>query len=336
MTKVLIEVSLEPTTLSRVEALAGEPLGQLPPHERTWEFPAEMLPGPEVLLCKLPPRHLDGLTNLKLIQLSTVGYEHLRNRGFADRPVRVCNARGIFDTAIAEWNVAMMIALARDLRGMVRNQEHGVWDRTERFQQEVRGRVVGLWGYGGIGRETARLCKALGMTVHVMTRSGLRKRDHVYALPGTGDPEGRLPDTVFLAGQAVEFLAGLDFLVLALPHTRQSDGLIDEDALRALPRHAFVLNPARGPIIREEALLKALRHGWIAGAALDTHFAYPLPADHPLWRFPNVILTPHVSGADRSKLFPARMGDLFAANLERYLAGQPLWNELTRQEWLES
>src|SRR5262249_1913074 len=277
----------------------------------------------------------DALAHLKLVQISTVGYEHLRRHRFEERSVRVCNARGIFDTAIAEWNVGMMIALARDLRGMVRNQEHGVWEKTDRFQQEIRGRVVGLWGYGGIGRETARLCKALGMTVHVLTRSGVKKRD-AYTPPGTGDPEGTLPDAPFHEGQAAAFLSGLDFLVLALPHTRHSDGLIDEDELRALARRGFLLNPARGPIVREEALLKALRQHWIAGAALDTHFAYPLPADHPLWRFPNVILTPHISGADKSRGSVVRLGELFAQNLQRWLAGQPLLNEVTRQEWLEA
>ena len=84
------------------------------------------------------------------------------------------------------------------------------------------------------------------------------------------------------------------------------------------------------------AWLRALRERWIAGAALDTHFAYPLPPDHALWRFPNVILTPHVSGADRSDQFPERIGELFAQNVERYLSGQPLLNELTREEWAET
>src|SRR5262249_23803720 len=144
-------------------------------------------------------------------------------------------------------------------------------------------------------------------------------RADTYTLPGTGDPEGLLPDRVFVAGQEEEFLAGLDFLLLALPHTRASDGLVGGGRLRALRRGAFLLNPARGPIVQEAALLRALREGWIAGAALDTHFAYPLPPEHPLWKLPNVILTPHVSGSDRSRLFPARMADLFARNVARHL-----------------
>jgi phosphoglycerate dehydrogenase-like enzyme len=112
--------------------------------------------------------------------------------------------------------------------------------------------------------------------------------------------------------------------------------MIGVEQLRALPHTAFVLNPARGPIIQEAALLQALAEGWIAGAALDTHFAYPLPATHPLWRMPNVILTPHISGADHSRAFPARIGDLFTQNVMRYREGRPLLNELTVQEWREA
>ena len=218
---------------------------------------------------------------------------------------------------------------------MIRNQEQARWERGERFEQELRGRVVGLWGYGGIGRETARLAKAFGMTVHVMTRSGVKPRHNIFAQAGTGDPEGVLPDRVFVAGQEREFLSGLDFLVLALPRTRESNGMVGEEEFKALPRTAFVLNPARGPIIQEPALLQALNEGWIAGVALDTHFAYPLPAEHPLWRFPNVILTPHISGADLSRNFPGRMAELFIENVRRYVEGRPLLNEITREEWRE-
>jgi phosphoglycerate dehydrogenase-like enzyme len=195
---------------------------------------------------------------------------------------------------------------------------------------------LGLWGYGGIGRETARIAKAFGMTVHVQTRSGVKPRARVFVQPGPGDPEGILPDRVFVAGQEREFLSGLDFLVLALPHTRASEGMIGEAELKTLPRSAFILNPARGPIIQEKPMIQALREHWIAGAALDTHFAYPLPADHPLWRFPNVILTPHISGADMSPNFPDRIADLFIQNVNRHLEGRPLINEISPTEWNEA
>jgi phosphoglycerate dehydrogenase-like enzyme len=336
MTGILIEVPVAEAALEALRSRPGLSVRVLPPHKDGWELPADLLRGQHILLCKLPPKNLFDLPDLKLVQLATVGYEHLRHLGLADRPLRVCNARGVFDTAIAEWCLAMMIALVRDLRGMIRNQERAVWQRSGRFQQEVRGRVLGLWGYGGIGRETARLAKAFGMVVHVLTRSGLGPRHDAYQPPGTGDPEGVLPDRTFTRGQELEFLAGLDFLVLALPHTQHSTGLLGERELRALPRTAFVLNPARGPIIQEASLVRALGEDWIAGAALDTHFAYPLPPEHPLWAMPNVLLTPHISGADRGRAFPARMGDLFAQNVERFLAGRPLLNEVTVAQWREA
>ena len=99
--------------------------------------------------------------------------------------------------------------------------------------------------------------------------------------------------------------------------------------MRALPPRAFVLNPARGPIIQQPALLRALRERWIAGAALDTHYAYPLSPDHPLWKFPNVILTPHISGSSLSPQFRPRLWEIFSLNVERFARGEPLLNELT-------
>jgi phosphoglycerate dehydrogenase-like enzyme len=336
MTKILLDLPVEESLFHRLSELPGVYVHVVPPHEREEAIPSELLHGAQVLLSKMPPANFEEMIDLELIQLATVGYEYLRHLGLAERAVRVCNARGLFDTAIAEWALAMMINLMRDVRRMLHNQDRAVWDRDARFQQEIRGRVVGLWGYGGIGRETARLAKAFGLTVHVMARSGVGPRRDTYVLPGTGDPQASLPDGVFGPGQELDFLSGLDFLVLALPHTQRTTGLLGARELQALPRTAFVLNPARGPIIDETALLTALREGWIAGAALDTHFAYPLPPEHPLWRMRNVILTPHISGADHSRAFPARMGDLFAQNVERFLAGRPLLNLITAKEWREA
>jgi phosphoglycerate dehydrogenase-like enzyme len=141
-----------------------------------------------------------------------------------------------------------------------------------------------------------------------------------------------LPHRVFRAGEEMEVLGELDFLIVGLPLNKATEGLIGERELKALPRRAFVLNPARGPIIRQDALLRALRERWIAGAALDTHYHYPMPPDHPLWRFPNVIFTPHISGSSLSPRFKERLWDIFARNVERFAGGEPLLNELTPAE----
>lgn len=335
MKNILVYHAVDPHGLERLRSLPGVAVEVVDPLQSPRELPAELVRRQHVLFCKVPPRNFDDCSSLELLQIATAGYDHLHHLKLGERPLRVCNARGIFDMAIAEWCLAMMVNLTRDLRGMIRNQEHGVWDRADRFQFEVRGKTVGFWGYGGIGRETARLAKAFGMRVHVFARSGVGPRHDTYTPAGTGDPEGVLPDQVFTSGRELEFLATLDFLVLALPLTGTSRGLIGEKELKALKKSAFVLNPARGPIIQEEALLTALRSGSIAGAALDTHYYYPMPADHPLWRFPNVILTPHISGADHSQNFLPRMWDLFTQNVHRHLSGEPLLNLVTAEAWRE-
>jgi phosphoglycerate dehydrogenase-like enzyme len=332
MKNVLIDMPVEASALARLRALPGVTVRFIEPKEESRPVPADTIRDVHLLFCTFPPANLSEMECLKLIQISTAGYNQLYNLGLVKKGVRACNALGIYDVPIAEWNLAMMVNLARNLRLMIRNQDAQIWDRSAVFQKEIRGSTVGIWGYGGIGRETARLAKAMGMIVHVISRNGVSRRVNTFHLPGLGDPDGVLPDRVFLAGQELEFLAGLDFLILAMPLTNKTEGIIGEPQLRSLPRTAFVLNPARGPLIKEEALLKALREDWIAGAALDTHYYYPMPPEHPLWRFPNVILTPHISGSSLSPHTTERSWEIFVQNVERYISGKTLLNELTASQ----
>lgn len=325
MKNILIEVPPHQWALQQLQALPEISVQLIEPREPP-EYSGDMLRDKRIYFGSCPPREMPSL---ELVQISSVGYSQLYGLELAERGVRACNARGVFDPTIAEWNIAMMINLLRDVRGMIRNGEHGIWERAPRFQRELRGLTVGIWGYGGIGRATAQLAKAFGMRVLVLSRGGVAPREDTYAVEGIGDPAGVLPDRVFTSGQEIEFLSTLDFLILAMPQTPSTTGSIGENELKALPSHAFVLNPARGPLIEEEALLNALRTGTIAGAALDTHYYYPMPADHPLWRFPNVIMTPHISGSDSSPHYNERVWDVFIQNVQRYLAGEPLLNELT-------
>jgi phosphoglycerate dehydrogenase-like enzyme len=298
------------------------------PEEKVRPLPAELIEDADALLCTFPPENHRDMKALKYVQIASAGFTQLIGQGLEDRGVASCNALGVFDVPIAEWNMAMMVNLARDMRAMLHHQDAGIWDRSKRFQHEIRGSVVGLWGYGGIGRETARLAKAMGMTVHVLSRSGVAERKDVYSVSGTGDPEGVLPDRVFLSEEKEEFLRDLDFLILAMPQTSSNEGIVGETELRMMKKEAFLLNPARGPLVQEEALLKALNEGWIAGAALDTHYYYPMPEDHPLWKMPNVIMTPHISGSSSSPNFLERVYDIFYLNLQRLQQSKPLLNEL--------
>lgn len=332
---VLIDIPVYEPSLEALKSLPGISLRWVEkPEERSRPLPPELVQDCDILFCTFPPENHAQMKQLKLIQISSAGYKQLTGQGFAERGIKACNALGVFDIPIAEWNIAMMINLARDMRSLIRHQDAAVWDRAARFQHEVRGSVVGIWGYGGIGRETARLAKALGMTVYVLSRNGITPRRNTYCVPGTGDPEGVLPDRVFLMQEKKEFLQSLDFLIMAIPQTGSTEGIMGDAELGMLRPHAFLLNPARGPLIQEEALIRALQEGRIAGAALDTHYYYPMPEGHPLWKMPNVIFTPHISGSSASPHFLERVYDIFMENVKRQLNGAPLLNELTPAQLL--
>ena len=329
---ILIDVAIHEPSLDRLKAMPGMRVAvtDTPDQEIAANLPDDQVRDLDILFCTYLPKNHQHMERLKYLQIGSAGYEQLRGQGLPGRHLRACNASGVFDTSIAEWNIAMMVNLARDLMQMIRNQEAAHWERdSPKFQRSIRGSVVGLWGYGGLARQTARLAKALGLVVHVLTRDGVKPRPNTYVVPESGDPEGTLPDREFTSGQETEFLSSLDFLVVALPLNAHTRGLIGDPQLKALPRRAFVLNPARGPLIEEGALLRALEERQIAGAALDAHYHYPMPPDHPLWRFPNVIMTPHISGSALGEYYVPRIWDIFMQNLERLRTGQPLLNELS-------
>jgi len=333
--RILIDIPLHEPGLAALNRVGGLDMDRLESADD--EPPARILDvsrirDAEVLLCQYPPINLSEMRALRWIQVASTGYDQLIGLGLAERGIRATNSRGCCDVQIGEWNLGMMINLVRDVRRLMTNQDAAVWDRKAAPQGEIRGRTVGFWGYGGFARETARLARQHDMRVHAYTRSGARPRNDTYVVAGTGDPGGVLPHRVFSAGEEDAFLGGLDFLVISVPLTRATEGIIGERELRALPRTAYVLNPARGRIIQEAALIRALRENWIAGAALDTHHHYPMPPDHPLWGLRNVILTPHVAAGGRTPRFVERFWDLFAQNVGRYSRGEALLNELTPAE----
>jgi phosphoglycerate dehydrogenase-like enzyme len=335
---ILIDVPVVPDALERLKQIPNLNISFTdPPEERLRPLPRSLIQNQDILFCMFPPENHQDLDALKFIQVNSSGFTQLAplRLDSAEKNVQAANSLGVFDVPIAEWCVAMLINMARNMKGLIENQENAHWDRSAQFQREIRGLTVGIWGYGGIGRQTARLCKALGLTVHVMTRTGVSVRDNIYCVENTGDSMGKLPDKVFTLPEKETFLEGLDFLIIAMPLTPNTEGIIGEYELRSLPSRAIVLNPARGPLIQEQALLRALQENWIAGAALDTHYAYPLPPDHPLWLMDNVMLTPHISGSSQSQHFGLRTWDIFVQNVERYSRSEPLLNELSHNQLAE-
>jgi len=330
---IVVSVPALPEGVQKVQELvAGGTIRLVDPALEQGAWPIDVVSAGTVLFCEIPPANTAGMLSLEWIQLGSAGYEQLRGLPVRERGVRVTNASGANDVPIAEWCMTMMIMFERDFRRLLDNQRAGLWDRDARFQSELRGRRAGIIGYGNIGREVGRVCRCLGLEMWAMDRVPIGPRPNRYAPLGTGDPEGVLPHRKFVTEQMADFLPHLDYLILTMPLSLATRGIIAERELRMLRPSAVLLNPARGPLVEEAALLAALREGRIAGAALDAHYHYPLPSENPLWAMSNVILTPHISGSSAGRAFLGRVWELFAENLERYLAGRSLLNELSESE----
>lgn len=264
---------------------------------------------------------------LRWVQFHSAGINHVLDTPLMGCEVAVTTASGIHAPRIGEYVLASMLTFTYRVTSMLHYQRHAEWP-TDRFNifvgPELRGQTVGLVGYGSLGREVARLAKGLDMRVLASKRHPESMVDEGYCLPGIGDVAGVLPDSVYGPHRLHEMLRQCDFVVLAAPLTPETHHMIDEAALRAMPSHTYLVNVARGGLVDEPVLVRALREGWIAGASLDVFEEEPLPADSPLWALDNVILSPHVAGP--SPTYNERATDLFALNLGHYVAKEPLLN----------
>ncbi len=280
----------------------------------------------------VPADILERAPNLRWIQLHSAGADHLLGTSVWRSDVLITTASGVHATTIGEFVMALILALSYRVPRMVGYQKQATWPqgRWDLFaRRELRGQTIGIVGYGSIGREVARLAQALGMRVLAVKRDPTDRADHGWRLPGTGDPDGSIPERYYAPDQLLEMLPECDFVVLAVPMTDTTQRLIGEVELRAMKPTACLINIARGGVVDEPALVRALQEGWIAGAGLDVFGQEPLPADSPLWRLDNVILSPHVAGFTLD--YDRWATNLFAENLRRYLAGEPLLNLVDRE-----
>jgi len=289
----------------------------------------------DVLYAGAPPRDLSRAPALKWVQLHMAGVNAL-----ADHPLYTASTlpltttSGVHAATIAEYAVTMMLALAHRVPRMVEWQARGGWPPDEErwplfVPAEVRGATLGIIGYGSIGRELARIAKsAFAMTVLACKRDPSRRADEGYCLPGTGDPDGRLPDEWLGHRDLDSLVARSDVIVLCAPLTEETRGLIGAAALYRMKPSAYFINVGRGASVDEAALAQALRERRIAGAAVDVFAQEPPPAGHPLYGLDNVVVSPHVSGFLPS--YDEKCSVLFAENLRRYLAGEPLLNLVDR------
>jgi len=289
----------------------------------------------DVLYAGSPPRDLARAPRLRWVQLHMAGvngiYDHPLYR---DTAIPLTTTSGVHAATIAEYALTMLLALAHRVPRMVEWQARGGWppdeDRWTLFvPTELRGAALGIIGYGSIGRELARIAKtAFGMSILACKRRPAERGDAGYALPGTGDPEGRLPNAWFAPEQLSELLARSDAVVMCAPLTPKTTGMIGAAALRAMKPSAYFINVGRGATVDEAALAQALREKRLAGAAIDVFAQEPPPLGHPFYGLDNIIVSPHVSGFLPS--YDDKCAALFAENLRRYLAGSPLLNLVDR------
>jgi phosphoglycerate dehydrogenase-like enzyme len=287
----------------------------------TEEAFARALPGAEALFAwGLARRHVEKAERLRWLHTPLAGVDRVLNPELLRAEIRVTSSRGVNTVAVAEHALAMILALTRGVADSVRAQVERRWTQDALFGRRppldvLPGKTLGILGLGDIGRALAQRARALGMVVWGMTRRPHPKPDEVDRL--------LLPDKKDL------LIRNAEILVLAVPLTAETTGIIGERELKQMKPTSILINVGRGALVQESALVRALREGWIAGAGLDVLATEPLPPASPLWSFPNVVITPHVAGT-----FPRYMAmsaDLFLENLGRYLAGDALLNEVDKR-----
>jgi phosphoglycerate dehydrogenase-like enzyme len=295
-----------------VEGLADGPVDDVEVLLRGW------------LVAEAFDRLLSRAPDLTWVHSATSGVERALTPAALARDVLVTNARGVFSRPIAEHVLLMILAVSRHLPELMELQRERTWQPLE--GRELRELTIGIVGYGSLGRSVASLASSFGSRVIAMRR---RPTATDGAGPAPGDDGDDFPfeprlDRVVGPDGLHELLAESDFVVLAAPLTPETEGMIDEAALAAMRREAWLINVARGRLIDDTALIRALRDHRIGGAALDAFRDEPLPQGSPYWELPNVILTPHTAWSSARVL--DRSIDLFCDNLVRFSRGEALRN----------
>lgn len=264
---------------------------------------------------RLQPEHFAKAEQLKWIHSPTAAVHQLMYPALVASSVLVSSSTGVHGPVVAEHATAVLLALAKRLPQAARYQAKGQWSQKELWQEhprprEVAGACVAVIGMGQIGREFTRRAKALGMKVLAVREDPSKGTDGA--------------DAVFGANQIEEVLPQADYVLLCPPVTSATERMIGQTRLEKMKPDAYLINVARGDLVDEPALLRALQERRIAGAALDVFEKEPLASSSPFWELDNVLITPHTA-AVTEKLWE-RHYQLIVENLKRFLSGQPLLN----------
>lgn len=266
--------------------------------------------------CKVPV-DWDGVVRqgrLQWIQSSAAGMDHCLVPSVIASDITVTSASGVLADQVAEHTIALLTCWLRSLPVYLQAQQKQEFIR--RPTRDLHHRTVGIVGFGGVGRRLSYLLSPFKTRILAVDLYPTDKPEHVAAL--------------WPAEQLDQLLAESDIVVLCLPLNAATKGLFDARMLAKLKPGALLANMARGPLVVTDALVAALESGHLAGAVMDVTDPEPLPPGHPLWKVPNVLITPHVGGQAASRIDD--MTDLLCENLRRWKTGEPLINLLTDKE----
>lgn len=326
--EVLITLPFEETLLNRLKSVSPRLRFTVHKARKPEDIPAEIWAKCEVLYTNTVLPDPEKAPLLRWVQLHWAGVDHAFHHPLLRKSGLIAtHLSGASASQMAEFILMQLLALGHHMPTLYAYQQRGVWpaDRWGQFQPlELRDSTVGIVGYGSIGRQTARLLVAFGARVLATKRDVLHPEDTGYIPEGMGDPKGDFVHRLYPPQALRSMFKECHFVVITVPLTEQTRGLIGAEELAALPPGAYLVDVSRGGVVDHRALIHALTSGHLAGAALDVFPEEPLPADSPLWKLPNVILTPHIAGF--SPHYDRRAVDLFAENLTRYLANLPLYN----------
>ncbi|MBN1366714.1 MAG: D-2-hydroxyacid dehydrogenase [Dehalococcoidales bacterium] len=264
---------------------------------------------------RLPEHLIRRAPKLKWYQSMTAGIDWFVEDTLLNSKVIITTVGGIHSTVIPEFVMAQMLMLAKQAPELFELKHEKQWYRF--MPIVLKGKTIGILGLGKIGCEIARMAKAFGMKVIAVRRSAKKGSHSKYA------------NQVLPPSKTHRLLAESDFVVVALPLTRETTRIIGERELNAMKPSAYIINIARGAIIDQPALIRALEEQRIAGAALDVFDTEPLPTDNKLWEMPNVIISPHIAGAMPD--YEQRATDVFCQNLARYIDGKRLINVVNKK-----
>ena len=298
------------------------------PDTKFEEIPADVKSRAEILLTKRTVPDSAEMPALRWIQYTLAGTDFVKGSPLFEREdFRVTTLSGAVAGKVAEYAVMAMLSLGHKLPLAMAYQGKKIWppDRWVSLKAgELRGSTVGLLGYGSIAREIARLLQPFNVEILATKKNLMELEDKGYVPAGLGDPEGVLFKRLYPPEAAIPMLRLCDFVVVCLPLTGETANAVGMRELKAMKKTACLIALGRGGQVKEQDLAAALREGVIAGAALDVFETEPLPNDSPLWDAPNLVITPHIAG--NTERYDQMVLDLFLANLDRFMNGEPLYN----------